>query len=75
MVASLDHQILSVKPRAADAQAELACLKADRDALGTAWRTVQTSGYPSAGPWPELRIEGVHPSGLARLGTRAAAGA
>jgi hypothetical protein len=33
---ALDHQILFVKPRVADAQAELACLKADREALGTA---------------------------------------
>lgn len=58
IIARLDRQILSAEARAADAQAGLARLKAEREALGTALRTVQDPrpplGTPSTGPWPEL---------------------
>ena len=58
IIARLDRQILSAETRAADAQAELARLKAEREALSTALRTVQDPrlrlGTPSTGPWPEL---------------------
>jgi hypothetical protein len=58
IIARLDRQILSAEARAADAQAELARLKAEREALSTALRTMQDRppplGTPSAGPWPEL---------------------
>jgi hypothetical protein len=77
MVASWDNQILSVKPRAADAQAELACLKAYREALDTAWRTRQTLDIQARGHGPSFESractlqvpQGWDPSGSWRLRT------